>query len=127
MPACRSSAPTTELGARRERRSVARLFPRDGVTDANRPARDHLRERTAAPLAVHRVAKSGHRFFHALARLRLTRDLEPSAADAKDSLAGVGEANAADHEIRAPRGWWRRGSGFSHERVPHFSLDEGHL
>src|SRR5204862_6877594 len=92
-----------------------------------RSASENHGEGSASPVLVHRGAKAWYRLLHALARLRFTGDLQSRGADAQHPLPRVGERDAADHQVRAPRGRSGRRAGFAHERLPDFTLDDRHL
>src|SRR5215207_1243233 len=112
---------------RRLERQARLVVPGDLVAHPDRTTDEHLRERAAPPLRVHRGAKSRHRFFHALARLHLAGDAQSRRTDAEDAPAAVPEVDVADEKVGAPRFGPRVGAELAHQIVPHFALEQRHL
>src|SRR4051812_38179130 len=100
------------------------ILPRHLVADRDLASRKYHRERSAAPVRVHRRAQAGNGFLHALARLGFAGDLESSDANAEYALSRVGECDATDHQVRAPSRRRRVGAGLAHQFLPDLALDD---
>src|SRR5215207_3682786 len=112
---------------RRLERQARLVVPGNLVAHPDGTADEHLRERAASPLRVHRGAESGHRFLHALARLHLSGDAQSRRTDAEQTPTAVPQSDAADEKVGAPR----LGSGvcaeLAHQTLPHLALEQRHL
>src|SRR5829696_4824880 len=87
---------------RRLERQARLVVPRDLVAHRDGSADEHLRERTASPLRVHRGAESRHCFLHALARLHLASDEESRRTDTQDAPAAATEPAKLACRVPAP-------------------------
>src|SRR5689334_23238333 len=121
------TAAPSAVSVPRSRFPVPVRLPLDAVANADLSPGEHLRERAASPVRVHRGAESGHGFLHALARLRLASNLEARGADAEHALPRVCQRDAAHHEVGAAGGRWGIAERLAHERVPHLALDDRDL
>src|SRR5690606_13772573 len=79
-------------------RVVGPAIEGDRVADADHPSPEHGSVDATCPSIAHGGAQAWERLVHALARPRLTADVDHALADAQQTVAAVGQGQAADHQ-----------------------------
>ena len=106
---------------------VTFILPSHHIPHPELAVREHLRERSPAPLRVHRLAQPRKHLIHPLARLRLTRDTQPNLPHLEHASTRPRQGDAPEHQVRPPGGGRSVTAETAHQPLPHLLFDERHL
>src|SRR5205823_6301717 len=103
--------------------AILQPFEVNPVADTNRPALEDLTEDTGAPVWSQWLLH----FFHQATWWVLSADVHRAAADDQFSTARAFEIEAANHDVRASRGWIDVHSQFFSRAEPGVFIDDRDL
>src|SRR5437868_2253045 len=101
--------------------------PFNGIADSDIAASDDFGESAATPVGIHQIAKSRLHLVHAFTGFRLACNPENDRSDAQQTSTGIGQRDAADHQVGAPSGWRCITASLCDQCFPYFALHQRDL